>query len=123
MNVLPGAEPVIAELQQRFAGRLGAVSAPRPNEIYFHGAMELAPGFCGDLYKKWSGRLVSVFADDAREKDKAFHLYYVFALDALHVFIILRVAVPPEQPEFISLTNAVHAVNWQEREIQDLFGL
>ena len=28
--------------------------------------------------------------------------------------------MPPENPEFLSLTNAVHAVNWQEREIQDL---
>ncbi len=26
-------------------------------------------------------------------------------------------------PELTSLTNALHAVNWQEREIQDLFGL
>ncbi|MBU6402554.1 MAG: NADH-quinone oxidoreductase subunit C, partial [Verrucomicrobia bacterium] len=28
-----------------------------------------------------------------------------------------------DHPELVSLTNAVHAVNWQEREIQDLFGL
>ena len=35
----------------------------------------------------------------------------------------MRVPVPPDQPEFTSLTNAVPAVNWQEREIQDLFGL
>ncbi len=30
---------------------------------------------------------------------------------------------PRTQPQFISLTNALPAVNWQEREIQDLFGL
>jgi Ni,Fe-hydrogenase III large subunit len=35
----------------------------------------------------------------------------------------LRVPVPPKQPQFLSLTNALPAVNWQEREIQDLFGL
>jgi len=35
----------------------------------------------------------------------------------------LRVPVASDRPEFPSLTNAVHAVNWQEREIQDLFGL
>jgi len=63
------------------------------------------------------------FADDVRAQEKAFHLYYVFALDAVHAFFILRVPVPPAQPEFTSLTNAIPAVNWQEREIQDLFGL
>ena len=31
--------------------------------------------------------------------------------------------VSPDKPEFASLTNAIPAVNWQEREIQDLFGL
>ena len=28
--------------------------------------MELVPGFCAQVYKKWNGRLVSLFADDAR---------------------------------------------------------
>jgi Ni,Fe-hydrogenase III component G len=51
------------------------------------------PGFCAQLYKKWNGRLVSLFADDARAQDGAFHLYYVFALDAAHGFFILRVPV------------------------------
>ena len=66
---------------------------------------------------------MSVFADDARADGGVFHLYYVFALDAAHGFIILRVPVSPDRPEFASLTNAIPAVNWQEREIQDLFGL
>ena len=52
-----------------------------------------------------------------------FHLYYLFALDAAHGFFSLRVPVPADKPEFTSLTDAVHAVNWQEREVQDLFGL
>ena len=34
-----------------------------------------------------------------------------------------RAGVRRRSPQFISLTNALPAVNWQEREIQDLFGL
>ena len=30
---------------------------------------------------------------------------------------------PGRSPQFISLTNALPAANWQEREIQDMFGL
>jgi Ni,Fe-hydrogenase III large subunit/Ni,Fe-hydrogenase III component G len=123
MNVLPGATPVLAEIQQRFGSRLEAVPGSRPDEIYFHGQMQLVAGFSAHLYRKWDARLVSVFADDARESEKVFHLYYVFALDAAHTFFILRVPVSPGNPEFASLSNAIPAVNWQEREIQDLFGL
>ncbi len=123
MNILPTLQPILADLTERFDARIQGVQAPRPNEVYFDAQMELVPGFCAQLYKKWGGRLVSLFADDARAQDGAFHLYYVFALDAAHGFFILRVPVSPAQPEFISLTNALPAVNWQEREIQDLFGI
>jgi Ni,Fe-hydrogenase III large subunit/Ni,Fe-hydrogenase III component G len=122
-RILAGLRPVLADLTERFGARIEAVQAPRPNEVYFHVQLELVAGFCAQLYKKWNGRLVSLFADDARAEAKVFHLYYVFALDAAHGFFILRVPVPPEQPRFASLANALPAVNWQEREIQDLFGL
>jgi Ni,Fe-hydrogenase III large subunit len=36
---------------------------------------------------------------------------------------VLRVPVAADKPEFTALTDAVHAVNWQEREVQDMFGL
>lgn len=123
MKITPELQPVLADVQKRFHDRLDAVRAPQPNEIYLDARMDLVAGFCGHLYKKWGARLVSLFADDARPADGVFHLYYVFALDSAHGFFILRVPVPPDQPEFMSLTNAVHAVNWQEREVQDLFGL
>jgi Ni,Fe-hydrogenase III large subunit/Ni,Fe-hydrogenase III component G len=123
MNILPTLQPIISDLTQKFGTRISDVRPARPNEIYFHGQLELVAGFCAQVYKKWNGRLVSLFADDARHEEQAFLLYYVFAMDAAHGFIILRVPIPPEQPVFASLTNALPAANWQEREIQDLFGL
>jgi Ni,Fe-hydrogenase III large subunit/Ni,Fe-hydrogenase III component G len=123
MNIMPTLQPVLADLTERFDARIEAVHAPRPNEVYFHAQMELVPGFCAQLYKKWNGRLVSLFADDARAQEGVFHLYYVFALEAAHGFFILRVPVSAAQPQFISLTNALPAANWQEREVQDMFGL
>ena len=115
--------PVVDEVTRRFKGRIDFWYAPRLNEIYFQGRMDLVAGFCAHLYRNWKARLVTVFADDARVGDGMFHLYYILALDAAHGFLILRVPVSPEAPEFTSLTNAIPAVNWQEREIQDLFGL
>jgi len=123
MNVLPSLQPILSELTERFGKRVTAVSAPRPDEVYFDAPMELVAGFCGQLYKKWNARLISLFGDDHRANTGVFHLYYVLALDAAHGFFILRVPVPAENPFFTSLTNALPAANWQEREIQDLFGL
>src|ERR1039458_5647632 len=123
MNDLPSVTGIVAEVQERFGDRLDAVRVCRRDEIYFDAKMDLVAGFSGHLYKKWDARLVSVFADDVREQENVFHLYYVYALDAVHAFFILRVPVPPDKSEFTSLTNAIPAANWQEREIQDLFGL
>ncbi len=115
--------PVVEGVTSRFKGRIGFLHAPQLNEVYLQGGMDLVSGFCAHLYRNWKARLVTVFADDVRAGEGAFHLYYVLALDAAHGFLILRVPVSPEAPEFTSLTNAIPAVNWQEREIQDLFGL
>lgn len=123
MNVLSSLQPVVADVTERFGARIQAVTTVPPNEVYFTVGMELVPGFCAQLYKKWQSRLVSLFADDAREVDGGFNLYYVFALDSQHGFFILRVPIPAGEPRFFSLTNALPAANWQEREIQDLFGL
>ncbi len=123
MNILPELLPALADLQESFPGRFTGVHAPRPNEVCFEAPMEGVAGFCAHLYRKWDARLVCLFADDARPEEGVFHLYYLFALDAAHGFFSLRVPVPADKPEFTSLTDAVHAVNWQEREVQDLFGL
>jgi len=163
--MLSSLEPICRELTQRFGEHLTMLPVERADEIYFQSGLELVPGFCAQLYKKWNARLVSLFADDVREEvqsppvlrsnglygtrvfeegraltrpeqaistaeggkskvqSPAFHLYYVFALDAAHGFLVLRVPLPDGQLQFTSLTNALPAVNWQEREIQDLFGL
>jgi Ni,Fe-hydrogenase III large subunit/Ni,Fe-hydrogenase III component G len=123
VTVLPELQPIIADLTDRFGNRIQTVNAARSNEIYFDAQMELVPGFCAQLYKRWNGRLVSLFADDTRTQAGVFHLYYVFALDSAHGFFVLRIPISADQPRFASLTNALPAVNWQEREIQDLFGI
>ena len=87
MNVLPAMLAALDDLKKRFADRFEAVHTPRANEIYVHAKMDLVAGFTACLYHQWQARLVSLFADDARESSGAFHLYYVFALDAAGGFI------------------------------------
>src|SRR5205807_6412680 len=58
-----------------------------------------------------------------RQRREQFFIFYVFAIRSANGFFILRAPISPQGPQFTSLTNAVPAVNWQEREIQDWFGL
>src|SRR5437667_11823595 len=90
-NVLNTLTPILDDVTQRFKGRIDTIQTTQPNEVYFHASMGLVAGFSGHLYKKWNARLVSVFADDARQTDGAFLLYYVYALDSAGGFFILRV--------------------------------
>ena len=102
-------QPVVEDVQRRFNDRIESLFTPHLNEIYFHAQPDLVSGFCAHLYREWQARLVSVFADDARKEEGAFHLYYVLALDAAHGFCILRVPITGENPEFTSLANAIPA--------------
>lgn len=123
MTILPALQPVYQDIASRFSAQIQKTWAPRANELYLDLRSEGVAPCCALLYRKWKGRLVSLVGEDARAEADAFHLWHVFALDAAHGFIILRTSIPADQPEFVSLTNAVPAINWQEREIQDLFGL
>lgn len=123
MNLLPELQIVLDELTQRFGAQIEQARAPQPNELYLHTKLELAGALCSTFYKRHKGRLAGVFAEDARAGHKVFFVYYLYALDSAHGFALVRVPIPQDKPELTSLTNAIHAVNWEEREIQDLFGI
>src|SRR5256712_3022392 len=123
MIVLPALKVILDELRQRFGAQIEHAHAPQPNELYLHAKPELAGALCSALYKIHNGRLAGVFAEDARAEHDVFFVYYLYALDSAHGFVLVRVPISADKPELLSLTNAVHAVNWQEREIQDLFGI
>jgi Ni,Fe-hydrogenase III large subunit len=64
-----------------------------------------------------------VFAEDCRSQDGVFFNYYVFEQKGSSRFLIVRTPIRPDAPAFPSLSAELPAVNWQEREIQDWFGL
>ena len=123
MNLLPELRIVHEELTKRFGAQIEHAHAPQPNELYLHTKLELAGALCSVFYRKYQARLAGVFAEDARAGHNVFFVYYLYALDSAHGFVLVRVSIPQDKPELTSLTNAIHSVNWQEREIQDLFGI
>ncbi len=68
-------------------------------------------------------RLASVFAEDRTAAGSGFLAYYVFDHLEDHRFLLAHTSIAAEDPVFPSVAAEIPAVNWQEREIQDWFGL
>ncbi|MDR3703362.1 MAG: NADH-quinone oxidoreductase subunit C [Candidatus Sulfopaludibacter sp.] len=94
----------------------------RPNEINID-----LPGTdarAAAAYLRSAGcRHVSVFAEDRTEEESLAYLYYVFEHAEDKRYLVVRAPVDPRQAEFPSMAAEVPALNWQEREIQDWFGI
>lgn len=67
------------------------------------------------------GRLATMVGLDDRARSGTFLLVYVFALG--DGWVSVETAVDPRNPVFPSVTPALPAAHWYEREVQDLLGL
>jgi len=75
------------------------------------------------LRSEYASRLVAVFAEDRVAAERVFYNYYVFEQPGEPCYLVLQAPIFADQPQFPSLAAGLPAVNWQEREIQDWFGL
>ncbi len=75
------------------------------------------------LHEKMHGRLALLFAVDCRPIAEKYEIQYLFALDAGQPWILLTLELAGQDRHFTSITPEIHAAQWYEREIRDLFGL
>jgi Ni,Fe-hydrogenase III large subunit/Ni,Fe-hydrogenase III component G len=68
-------------------------------------------------------RIVTAFAEDRISTEGVFYNYYVFDRPRDSSWVILKAPIPEDHSSFPSLAAELPAINWQEREIQDWFGL
>ena len=115
-------QDVLEQLQQEYAGRIVA-EASYPDQLCADIAIADVPPAAAALRSRHNARLVTVFAEDRVEPEEAFYNYYVFARPGDPCYLILRARIPAHDPRFPSLASGLPAVNWQEREIQDWFGI
>jgi Ni,Fe-hydrogenase III large subunit/Ni,Fe-hydrogenase III component G len=114
---------MLKALQERFAGRIRPIETESAGQFY--AAVDVADvrEATGYLRAEHSARLVSVFAEDRAAAEGVFHIYYVFERLGDACYLILRASLAEGQTQFPSLAPELPSVNWQEREIQDWFGL
>src|SRR5579883_2288162 len=110
-------------LQQQFGARIQSTSVGRGAEVYFLLSGPDARPITEYLRSTFGARLVTVFAEDRRASERVFYNYYVFEQKGSAQYLVGKAPVRADQPEFPSLSAELPSVNWQEREIQDWFGL
>ena len=110
-------------LQQKFGAQIQSKSAEREDEVYVLLSDPDIRPIAQYLRDEFEARLVTVFAEDRRAAEAVFFNYYVFERKGNAAYLIVRAPVRPTHLEFPSLSAELPAVNWQEREIQDWFGL
>lgn len=75
------------------------------------------------LVEKLGMRFLFLFAADDRSRSGTFHLRYIFSHVPENFILTVQIEVRERYGAFPSITPFLPQADWQEREIQDLFGL
>jgi Ni,Fe-hydrogenase III large subunit/Ni,Fe-hydrogenase III component G len=119
----PSGFPLFDELREKFpdlAADLISVSAEQVS-IGLAGP-DIRP-ISSYLQTEYGARLAGVFAEDRTAAEGVFYNHYVFECPPDPCYLLFQAPVAAGDPKFPSLAAELPAVNWQEREIQDWFGL
>src|SRR5680860_193347 len=69
------------------------------------------------------GTLSLLWAVDRRPREVRYELWYLFTLWEDKSWLIVSTDLLGDERLFESITPKIHAANWYEREIRDMFGL
>ncbi len=111
------------ELQQQFPEQIGSFDESVPGQALVLLNGPDATPLVRYLVATYRVRVAAVFAEDRVGPEGLFYIYYVVDWPREQSWLILKAPVPAEQPSFQSLAADLPALNWQEREIQDWFGI
>jgi Ni,Fe-hydrogenase III large subunit/Ni,Fe-hydrogenase III component G len=111
------------ELREHFPRQVHAVGEPVSGQVTILLNGPDITEMVRHFLTEYQARLVTVFAEDRVNAEGVFYNYYVFDRVGDPSWVILKAPIPKDQPSFPSLAAELPSVNWQEREIQDWFGL
>ncbi|MCC6141770.1 MAG: NADH-quinone oxidoreductase subunit C [Nitrospira sp.] len=92
---------------------------------HFFVAKDLLPTIARHLHTQpgLHGRLALLWAVDNRPARNTYELHYLFTLEPSHRWVLLSTELAKDDRVFPSITPHIHAAQWYEREIRDMFGL
>jgi len=115
---------VVAAVRAALGARLLGADEPVPGRLYLTVAPEATVPAVSALYAGLCARyVISVGVDRRAHPCGGFEVLHLFALDADHLRVAVRVPLPAEAPRLPSITPLVRGAAWAEQENRDLFGI
>ncbi len=114
---------MLEAFRQKLGLQVQSVRGDREDEVYVLLRDANIRPITEYLRGEFGARLVTLFAEDRRSAEGVFFNYYVFEQKGSPQYLIVQAPVRSDTLEFPSLSAELPAANWQEREIQDWFGL
>ncbi len=115
--------PFLEDLVKRLGDQVEGVLARHEREIYLQLRDSDSREALTLLRTQHGGRVAAVFAEDRRASEGHFIVYHVLEFPGEPSYLLLSTRIDPRVDRFPSHSVEVPALNWQEREIQDMFGL
>ena len=113
-------DETLAHLREHWPAMAMAKSASEPNRIEGPCGSEYLSSICDWLFNQagyaWAGLFVEEYSD-------RWELRYAFYGNQKAGQVHLIVRVPLEKSSVPSIAEPVHAADWHEREVEDLFGI
>jgi Ni,Fe-hydrogenase III large subunit/Ni,Fe-hydrogenase III component G len=113
----------LKDLRERFPQQVRSAEEPVPGQVTILLNGSDVTAIARYFLAAHKARLVIVFAEDRVSAEGVFYNYYVFDRLGDPAWVILKAPIAEDNPTFTSLAAEFPSVNWQEREIQDWFGL
>jgi formate hydrogenlyase subunit 5 len=111
-------------VRQQFGAALLEEAWQAENQVTLTVDLNSLPEIVETLYYKHDGWLSTIAANDERQLNGNYALYYILSMEgSVKSYVVIRGLVPPNRPEFPSVTPRVPAMVWGEREARDMFGL
>jgi len=115
--------PFLDDFMAKLDGKARSLTHPTDAEVYLRlrgaGLREAVSILCKDH----KGRAITIFAEDRRETEGIFLVHCALEFAGQTEFLILTAELDGETPRLRSLSADFPALNWQEREMQDWFGI
>jgi Ni,Fe-hydrogenase III component G len=113
---------VISQISKAFPGAIITTQIPAPKTIYITINNSFISSVCHHLSKQGARFVISVATDRLKDTGKL-ELSHIFSFDDDCLTVTVKTRVDSSNPSVESISNALPAANWAERECRDMVGI
>jgi Ni,Fe-hydrogenase III large subunit/Ni,Fe-hydrogenase III component G len=113
----------LAQLKAHFGDNIRRADLPGDNRLFVYVEPASLKAVCRYLFRDLDARYVISIGMDDRPYSGAFLVAHDFAFDRDGILCSVLVYLPSDDPRVESITEAVPAAGWAEREFRDLVGI